>query len=296
MATILVVDDRPTNRDFLLTFLGYRGHRLLEAADGAEALEVAQAACPDLIISDILMPTMDGYEFVRQLRADPALSHTAVIFSTAHYLDQEASALAQQCGVAFILSEPCDPETVLDTVDATLGLTLRSTTHPSEEEFDREHLRLLTNQLAHKAAELQGLSEKLAALLELGQYQVSERNPRHLLERHCRGARDIIGAKWAIIGMLDEDAATLQRCFTSGLDPRHCHVNQRSGGTSGGTGYDPERTASMPSSVWQRRAIHGGPAQGVSTGLFIPCCAHCLSGAGLRLPMPGQQTRQRRVH
>ncbi len=218
MATILVVDDRPTNRDFLVTLLGYRGHRLLQAADGAEALEAVRAEAPDLIISDILMPTMDGYESVRQLRADPGLSHTPVIFGTAHYLDQEASALAQQCGVAFILSKPCDPEAVLDTVDAALGFTLRSTPHPPEEEFDREHLRLLTNQLAHKAAELQGLSEKLTALLELGQHLVSERNPRHLLEQYCRGARDIIGAKWAIVGMLDEDAATLQRCFTSGLD------------------------------------------------------------------------------
>lgn len=65
MATILVVDDHPINREFLVTLLRYRGHSLLQAADGAEALQVARAAHPDLIISDILMPTMDGYELVR---------------------------------------------------------------------------------------------------------------------------------------------------------------------------------------------------------------------------------------
>jgi CheY-like chemotaxis protein len=123
MATILVVDDHPTNREFLVTLLGYRGHHLPQAADGAEALQVARAAHPDLIISDILMPTMDAYELVRQLRADPDLGHLQVILSTAHYLDHEASALAHQCGVPFILPKPSEPKTVFDVVDAALGLT-----------------------------------------------------------------------------------------------------------------------------------------------------------------------------
>ena len=56
MATILIVDDRPTNRQLMTTILGYAGHRLLEASDGAEALAVARTERPDLIITDILMP------------------------------------------------------------------------------------------------------------------------------------------------------------------------------------------------------------------------------------------------
>ena len=90
MATILIVDDRPANREFLMTLLGYGGHRLLQAADGAEALATARAERPDLVIADILMPTMDGYEFVRQLRADPAIARTPVVFCTAHYHEGEA--------------------------------------------------------------------------------------------------------------------------------------------------------------------------------------------------------------
>src|SRR4051812_43791783 len=62
MATILIVDDRPSNREFLVTLLGYNGHHLLQASDGAEALGVVRTLHPDLIIADILMPTMDGYE------------------------------------------------------------------------------------------------------------------------------------------------------------------------------------------------------------------------------------------
>ncbi len=90
MATILIVDDRLANREFLVTLLGYAGHRLLQAADGAEALAIVRAEHPDLVIADILMPTMDGYEFVRRIRADPAIAATPVIFYTAHYHEREA--------------------------------------------------------------------------------------------------------------------------------------------------------------------------------------------------------------
>ena len=70
MATILIVDDRPANCEFMVSLLGYAQHRLLLASDGAEALALARAERPDLVIADILMPTMDGYELVRQLRPD----------------------------------------------------------------------------------------------------------------------------------------------------------------------------------------------------------------------------------
>ena len=218
MVTILVVDDHPTNRNFLVTLLGYQGYRMLEAADGAEALEMVRTVHPDLIISDILMPTMDGYEFVRRLRADTELAETPVIFSTAHYLDREAQALAQKCGVLYILPKPSEPEVILRTVNAALSSTSASPPLPQEEGFDREHLQLLMDQLALKTTELRALNEKLAALIELGQYLISERDPQHLMETYCYGARKIIGANVAVIGILNEDATSLQHHFSSGLD------------------------------------------------------------------------------
>lgn len=122
MATILIVDDSLTNRQYLALLLGETGHRLLEAADGGEALAAARAEPPDLIIADILMPTMDGYELVRQLREDPALAATPVVFCTAHYHEREARVLARACGVLHVLTKPMEPNTVLRTVDAVLGL------------------------------------------------------------------------------------------------------------------------------------------------------------------------------
>jgi CheY-like chemotaxis protein len=60
--TILVIDDASTNRLFLVKLLGYFGHRVLEASDGTEALELTRAERPDLIIADIFLPKMDGFE------------------------------------------------------------------------------------------------------------------------------------------------------------------------------------------------------------------------------------------
>src|SRR5581483_5462278 len=99
MAKTLVVDDRPVNREFITTLLGYDGHVTLEVGDGPTGLELARNERPDLIIADIVMPTMDGYEFIHQLRADKRVAHTPVIFYTASYLEEEARRLARR--VAF---------------------------------------------------------------------------------------------------------------------------------------------------------------------------------------------------
>src|ERR1700694_1668191 len=107
MATILIVDDNVSNRQFLVTLLGYEGPRLVEASDGVEALAKVRAERPDLVITDILMPAMDGYEFVRRLRADPEFCEKpAVAYYTASYHEREARALAQACGVQHVIAKP----------------------------------------------------------------------------------------------------------------------------------------------------------------------------------------------
>ena len=218
MATILIVDDHPANRAFLMTLLGYRGHRLVEAADGAEGLAAARAERPDLVITDILMPTMDGYEFVRRLRADPAFAHIPIVFWSAHYLAREARTLAQSCNVSHILIKPCEPEVVLYTVDAALSHAPAPTTALSED-FDCEHLCVVSDKLAEKVAELSTVNLKLGALAETGRRLALERDLPRLLDDYCRAARDIIGAQWVVIGMLDADEHTLHHFSISGLAP-----------------------------------------------------------------------------
>jgi PAS domain S-box-containing protein len=217
MKVILIVDDRAANRDFLTALLAHTGHRLLQAADGAEALALARAERPDLILADILMPTMDGYELVHQLRAEPALAATPVIFLTAHYHEHEAQALARACGVSRVLTKPCEPEVVLAAVTGALGQTPPAPA-PATEEFDREHLRVLTDKLSQKAGELSRTNERLSALVELSLQLGSERNPRRLLHAFCHAARAIIGARFAVVGIVAGDGSTLRYLFTSGMD------------------------------------------------------------------------------
>lgn len=121
IATILIVDDHVLNREFLMTLLGYGGYRLIEAANGAEGLKMALADKPDLVISDILMPNMDGYEFVTRMHEHPDTADVPVIFYTATYREREALAVAESCGVRWVLPKPSDPDVILRTVQEALG-------------------------------------------------------------------------------------------------------------------------------------------------------------------------------
>jgi CheY-like chemotaxis protein len=120
VATVLVVDDHSASRSYLTTLLGYHRYALLEAADGAEALALARACRPDLVIADLDMPRIDGPEFVRRIRADPAVARTPVIFCTAHGQERQAEDAARACGVAYLLPKPCEPEEVLRVVREVL--------------------------------------------------------------------------------------------------------------------------------------------------------------------------------
>src|SRR6185369_561488 len=110
MALILVVDDRPINLEFLTTLLDYAGHDVLQAADGAEALEIVRAKRPGLVISDIMMPTMTGVEFANNVRADPDIAGIPIIFYTATYRVGDARAMAEACGVSTVLTKPAEPQ------------------------------------------------------------------------------------------------------------------------------------------------------------------------------------------
>src|SRR5712691_8734996 len=220
MASILIIDDRPLNRQFLTTLLSYQRHDLREASDGAEGLRVAREQRPDLIISDVLMPTMDGYEFVQRLRQEPEIGTTPVVFSTAHYLSRESQALAEKSGVSSIIYKPCEPQTVLDTVAAALKPRVKSEAAPPvhPEELDREHLQLMTNKLAEKTEQLREVHGKLTALIELSTELASERDPVELLNRYCSVAREVIGAKWTLVALLERDRNTIRHLGAVGLD------------------------------------------------------------------------------
>lgn len=220
MATILIVDDNSANRAFLISLLGYQGHELIEAADGAEGLERAREGRPDLVITDILMPRLDGYGFVYQLRADPSIAHTPVIFSTAAYHEREVGQIAAACGVAHVITMPSDPAAVLDAVGAALGdPSVSVPPQLSAEAFDRTHLRLVTDKLAEQSGALRVASTRLASLIELGQRLAVEHDPLRLLDQYCQTACEILCARYAVMYALDHEGRAPLQCISSALDP-----------------------------------------------------------------------------
>ncbi|MFY3383457.1 EAL domain-containing protein [Paracidovorax sp. MALMAid1276] len=217
MAKILVVDDLPANRALVATLIGHGGHQALEAADGAEALALVRAERPSLVISDILMPTMDGYEFVRQLRADADIAQTQVIFYSAHYREQEARNLAAACGVTQVLVKPCEPQEILGAIELALAQAPTPAAPVMEHSFQTQHLRLVTDKLTGNVAQLEATNQRLAALTDLNLQLASERDPQALLASVCRGARDLVGAQYAVLCVVRKDSADPYVC-TSGLD------------------------------------------------------------------------------
>ena len=84
MTTILIVEDNEMNRDMLSRRLERKGYEILIAIDGANGIDVATANRPDLILMDMSLPVMDGWEATRRLKADKALKHIPIIALTAH--------------------------------------------------------------------------------------------------------------------------------------------------------------------------------------------------------------------
>jgi two-component system, cell cycle sensor histidine kinase and response regulator CckA len=221
MASILIAEDRAVDRRFLATLLGYQGHGILEASDGAEALALVLSKRPHLVISDVLMPTMDGYEFVRQMRAIPAVAATPVIFYTATYHEREARALAERCGVRDIITKPSESAVILAKVDAVLGRSRMgvNTTPPDAAQFQQNHLQLVNQKLNEKVQSLAETEHRLSALIDIGQRFSHERDPRGVLQQVCTSARDVTLAKHAVLALLSDDGTRLEAVLTSGVDP-----------------------------------------------------------------------------
>jgi signal transduction histidine kinase len=155
MSSILVLDDHAVDRELLTTLLGLAGYSVREASRGEEALGLARAEPPDLLITDIVMPEMNGYEFVRRLRSHPETAAIPVVFCTANYEKAEVRRLAASCGVAHFIAKPSDPETIVGTVGEVLGSPRTLPGPLIRDDFDREQLRLLNDKLVEKVDELE---------------------------------------------------------------------------------------------------------------------------------------------
>ena len=118
--TILLVEDNEDNRIIYSTVLRHVGYTVVEAEDGLRALELARETRPDLILMDISIPQMDGWEATRILRLDPTMKDTPIIALTAHALPDDRERAAQ-IGFTSYLAKPVEPRMVLAEVRKWIG-------------------------------------------------------------------------------------------------------------------------------------------------------------------------------
>jgi CheY-like chemotaxis protein len=120
MAKILLVEDNEMNRDMLSRRLQRRGHEVVCAVDGAEGLEVARREAPVLILMDMTLPVLDGWEASRQLKADPATSSIPIIALTAHAMGDDRQR-ALEAGCDDYDTKPVELPRLVAKIDALLG-------------------------------------------------------------------------------------------------------------------------------------------------------------------------------
>ncbi|MBN1610631.1 MAG: response regulator [Polyangiaceae bacterium] len=120
MTTILVADDVSENRYLLVALLEGNGYAVVSAADGDEALRLARSSPPDLIVTDIMMPVMDGFELCRRWRQDERLKRIPFVVYTATYTDPKDERLALNLGADRFLIKPQKPETLMQVVREVL--------------------------------------------------------------------------------------------------------------------------------------------------------------------------------
>lgn len=121
MATVLVADDDRNTRLLVRTVLAHAGHDVLEAKDGGEALELAAAHRPQLILLDLSMPSMSGPEFLRALRAQPQSKETRVALYTATAMNSALRDFMEIYGIRDSIPKPSEPAELIASVERALA-------------------------------------------------------------------------------------------------------------------------------------------------------------------------------
>jgi CheY-like chemotaxis protein len=153
--TLLIVEDIPDILTLLKATLEFKGYRVITARDGREALEAVRQERPALIITDILMPKMDGFSLVHQLRIDPETRDIPVIFLSATYVAPEDKAFALTLGVTRFIEKPVNFEEFLPTISELLKEGGKPAQEPLKEaDFYEGYRKRLETKLLHKNTQI----------------------------------------------------------------------------------------------------------------------------------------------
>ena len=152
---MLVVEDNLDILNLLVTTLSFKGYRVVTARNGTEALEAIEKERPIVIITDILMPQMDGFSLVHRLRINPDTRDIPVVFLSATYVTPEDKSFAVTLGVIQFVEKPVNFEEFLPALDKLVTMDFKSTQMPLEEtQFYNEYRKRLETKLNQKNTQI----------------------------------------------------------------------------------------------------------------------------------------------
>ena len=162
---ILIVDDNQDDRTLLRYVVEKNGHLAIEAANGLEALEKARSQPPDLILSDALMPVMDGFRLLRTAKQDPALRAIPFIFYSSSYRGDQDVRLAMSLGAQAYIVKPVDPVELWGRIEGILRSGEPAQAEPAlpiqqDEEYLKRYCEVVATQLDEKVRELERTLEE----------------------------------------------------------------------------------------------------------------------------------------
>jgi CheY-like chemotaxis protein len=161
---ILVVEDIAAVRELIEVQLKLRGYHVLTARDGEDALRVIAAERPAVIVTDILMPRMDGFALAHRLRNDPLMAGVPIIFLSATYVTLEDEQFALTLGANRFLAKPVDTDELFVAVADALTGQSHSRPPMSERDFYSGYRQRLENKLRQKAAQVARSHQQLERL------------------------------------------------------------------------------------------------------------------------------------
>ncbi len=162
---LLVVEDSPNVLELLEVTLRFKGYTVITARNGLEALEQVNKEHPALVITDILMPIMDGYALAHRLRSDAKTRHIPIIFLSAAYVSPEDKQFAISLGAVRFLEKPINTEEFLLTVAELLTEGPLTTPEPlGEREFYSGYRERLEHKLRHKNTQISRTERQLTSL------------------------------------------------------------------------------------------------------------------------------------
>lgn len=164
---ILLVEDVPNILELLAVTLRFHGYPIVTATNGVEGLQQVEREKPALVVSDILMPQMDGYAMVYRLRTNPLTRHIPIIFLSATYVTPEDKEFGMNLGAIRFLEKPVDIEELLASVREALTTPLADLPSlPEERQFYINYQKRLESKLRQKNIQINRTERMLETLPE----------------------------------------------------------------------------------------------------------------------------------